>query len=205
MLWNLILVNPHETFAQGKFVNVSNQKSVGQKVKGAAKHIERFRSNVEKYQLTDRHTFANWWKFYAKGQKPVPYLELQRQNSGNKRSVDHMSRRVKHPVKVYKIPEELSQADSKRIRVAERPKIVRYYQEPSKQKPMLGYITKKLDDLLYKNPNEIHSNKLLELVNEMPETSSDERLEKMLLKKSTEKLSEHSSASSIKSLLRKNR
>lgn len=85
-----MIVNPYEKFVQCQYRKLLNPRSLNQKVKGAAKHIERFRSNVEKSQLQDCHTFQNWWQFFANGRKPATYLELQRHRIANRCFVDQI-------------------------------------------------------------------------------------------------------------------
>ncbi|XP_017838055.1 uncharacterized protein LOC108596622 [Drosophila busckii] len=73
-MWNLRrtfkLFNPYETL---------NTEKLSRRIKDNAHDIKQLRPSVlNTQQLQDCNTFRSWWQFYANGQKPLSYVELQR-------------------------------------------------------------------------------------------------------------------------------
>lgn len=66
---------------------------LSQKINNASQQIMQIQPIVQTSCLQNCNTFCNWWQFYANGQKPPSYVQLQRRWNANQSFED----RIKNP------------------------------------------------------------------------------------------------------------
>ncbi|XP_032590270.1 inner centromere protein A-like [Drosophila grimshawi] len=110
----LIAFNPCETLMQTQCGRLLSRQLLSEKVRNAAPQWNRLQPNVPSTQLQDCHTFRDWWQFYAKGQKPAAFTELQRRLIASREFIDQIkNQKAARFLQIYTNNEENHEAYDK--------------------------------------------------------------------------------------------
>lgn len=84
---------PYQKLRRMQCSRVLDLPCLWQKINNASQQLMQLQPIVQTNCLLSCNTFCNWWRFYANGQKPASYIQLQRRWNANQR----FENRIKNP------------------------------------------------------------------------------------------------------------